>query len=103
MTNEITKPRAEVQVVRGRTYEEVVRKLHTEFPVTDGWAIVRTVNKIITLDVYVERSTAQAVATKTEVYKETVVEPVETSLDTPVAPPEVEIKPVAKTTKKVVK
>lgn len=92
MTNEITKPRAEVQVVRGRTYEEVVRKLHMEFPVTDGWAIVRTVNKIITLDVYVERSTAQA----TE-------ESVEAPLDTPVEDSEVEVKPTAKTTKKVVK
>ena len=48
--------------LRGRNYDEVVRQLVTTYNVSNGWALVRVVNRLTSLDVILERNSEQGVS-----------------------------------------
>ena len=48
--------------LRGRNYDEVVRQLVTTYNVSNGWAVVRVVNRLTSLDVILERNSEQEVS-----------------------------------------
>ena len=51
--------------LRGRNYDEVVRQLVTTYNVSNGWAVVRVVNRLTSLDVILERNSEQGVSSDT--------------------------------------
>jgi hypothetical protein len=59
--------------LRGKNYDEVVRLLVTTYNVSNGWAVVRVVNRLTSLDVILERNSEQGVSKDTvkETQKET--------------------------------
>ena len=46
--------------LRGRNYDEVVRQLISTYNVSNGWSLVRVVNRLTSLDVILERNSEQA-------------------------------------------
>ena len=64
--------------LRGRNYDEVVRQLISTYNSSQGWSLVRVVNRLTSLDVILERNSEQGVS------KDTVKE---TSTDTSKATP----------------
>ena len=68
--------------LRGRNYDAVVRQLVEKYNASEGWAVVRVVPSILSLDVYLERNaeqgngkaTAKPAATKAKVDVEVVDE-----------------------------
>ena len=52
--------------LRGRNYDEVVRQLISTYNVSNGWSLVRVVNRLTSLDVILERNSEQAKDTPTE-------------------------------------
>ena len=62
--------------LRGKNYDDVVRQLVTTYNVSNGWAVVRVVNRLTSLDVILERNSEQG----KEAPKET---PTDTSKATP--------------------
>ena len=68
--------------LRGKNYDDVVRQLVTTYNVSNGWAVVRVVNRLTSLDVILERNSEQGVSKDTG--KEA---PKETSTDTSKATP----------------
>ena len=61
--------------LRGRNYDAVVRQLVEKYNASEGWAVVRVVPSILSIDVYLERNaeqgngkaTAKPAATKAKV------------------------------------
>ena len=51
--------------LRGKNYDEVVRQLVTTYNVSNGWAVVRVVNRLTSLDVILERNSEQVVTKDT--------------------------------------
>ena len=51
--------------LRGKNYDEVVRQLVTTYNVSNGWAVVRVVNRLTSLDVILERNSEQGVSADT--------------------------------------
>ena len=51
--------------LRGRNYDEVVRQLVTTYNVSNGWAVVRVINRLTSLDVILERNSEQGVSKDT--------------------------------------
>ena len=51
--------------LRGRNYDEVVRQLISTYNVSNGWSLVRVVNRLTSLDVILERNSEQGVAKDT--------------------------------------
>lgn len=49
--------------LRGRNYDAVVRQLVEKYNASEGWAVVRVVPSILSLDVYLERNTEQGKGT----------------------------------------
>ena len=45
--------------LRGRNYDTVVRQLVEKYNASEGWAVVRVVPSILSLDVYLERNAEQ--------------------------------------------
>jgi len=45
--------------VNGRNYDAVVRQLVEKYNASEGWAVVRVVPSILSLDVYLERNAEQ--------------------------------------------
>ena len=45
--------------LRGRNYDAVVRQLVDKYNASEGWAVVRVVPSILSLDVYLERNVEQ--------------------------------------------
>ena len=45
--------------LRGRNYDSVVRQLVEKYNASEGWAVVRVVPSILSLDVYLERNAEQ--------------------------------------------
>ena len=45
--------------LRGRNYDDVVRQLVEKYNLSEGWAVVRVVPSILSLDVYLERNAEQ--------------------------------------------
>ena len=52
--------KAEQVRVRGRNFDDVVRQLVEKYNSSEGWAVVKVVPSVITMDVYLERSEEQA-------------------------------------------
>ena len=48
--------------LRGRNYDEVVRQLISTYNVSNGWSLVRVVNRLTSLDVILERNSEQGVS-----------------------------------------
>ena len=55
----------ETYQLRGRNYDEVVRQLVQTYNSSEGWAVVRVVNRLTSLDVILERNSEQGVAKDT--------------------------------------
>lgn len=72
----------ETYQLRGRNYDEVVRQLISTYNVSNGWSLVRVVNRLTSLDVILERNSEQGVSKDTgqETSKATAKE---VSLETP--------------------
>ena len=51
--------------LRGRNYDAVVRQLVDKYNASEGWAVVRVVPSILSLDVYLERNEVQGKAKDT--------------------------------------
>ena len=51
--------------LRGKNYDEVVRQLVTTYNVSNGWSLVRVVNRLTSLDVILERNSEQGVTKDT--------------------------------------
>lgn len=48
--------------VNGRNYDAVVRQLVEKYNASEGWAVVRVVPSILSLDVYLERNSEQGIS-----------------------------------------
>ena len=66
MTNETNKQLsemkqalAETKQLRG-TFDQVIRQINSEYHETNGWAVVRSANTLVSFTVWVERSVKQA-------------------------------------------
>ena len=68
----------ETYQLRGKNYDDVVRQLVQTYNSSQGWAVVRVVNRLTSLDVILERNSEQGVSKDT--VKATAKE---VSLDTP--------------------
>ena len=51
--------------LRGKNYDDVVRQLVSTYNVSNGWALVRVVNRLTSLDVILERNSEQEVSKDT--------------------------------------
>ena len=51
--------------LRGKNYDDVVRQLVTTYNVSNGWAVLRVINRITSLDVILERNNEQGVSLDT--------------------------------------
>ena len=51
--------------LRGKNYDDVVRQLVTTYNSSQGWAVVRVVNRLTSLDVILERNSEQGVSKDT--------------------------------------
>ena len=63
----------ETYQLRGKNYDDVVRQLVQTYNVSNGWAVVRVVNRLTSLDVILERNSEQGVSkdTSADTSKET--------------------------------
>ena len=52
--------------LRGRNYDEVVRQLISTYNVSNGWSLVRVVNRLTSLDVILERNSEKGKETSTD-------------------------------------
>lgn len=52
---------AEIFQLRGRNYDDVVRQLISTYNSSQGWSLVRVVNRLTSLDVILERNSEQGV------------------------------------------
>ena len=68
----------ETYQLRGRNYDDVVRQLVNTYNVSNGWSLVRVVNRLTSLDVILERNSEQGVSkdTSADTSKETTTEKV---------------------------
>ena len=66
----------ETYQLRGRNYDEVVRQLISTYNVSNGWSLVRVVNRLTSLDVILERNSEQGKETQKETSKATPTEKV---------------------------
>ena len=68
----------ETYQLRGRNYDDVVRQLISTYNVSNGWSLVRVVNRLTSLDVILERNSEQGVSKDTvkEIAKTTSTEKV---------------------------
>ena len=57
--------------LRGKNYDDVVRQLVTTYNVSNGWAVVRVVNRLTSLDVILERNSEQGKETQKETSTDT--------------------------------
>ena len=91
----------ETYQLRGRNYDEVVRQLISTYNVSNGWSLVRVVNRLTSLDVILERNSEQGVvkdtskATSKEVSKDT---PTEKVVDADATASDEQLKPSTGTT-----
>lgn len=70
--------------LRGRNYDAVVRQLVEKYNASEGWAVVRVVPSILSLDVYLERNAEQGSGKAAA--KPTASKAVEPKVDTNVSP-----------------
>ena len=55
--------------LRGRNYDDVVRQLISTYNSSQGWSLVRVVNRLTSLDVILERNSEQGVSKDTPTEK----------------------------------
>ena len=55
----------ETYQLRGKNYDDVVRQLVTTYNVSNGWAVLRVINRLTSLDVILERNSEQGVSKDT--------------------------------------
>ena len=55
----------ETYQLRGKNYDDVVRQLVQTYNSSQGWAVVRVVNRLTSLDVILERNSEQGVSKDT--------------------------------------
>ena len=55
----------ETYQLRGRNYDEVVRQLVQTYNSSEGWAVLRVINRLTSLDVILERNSEQGVTKDT--------------------------------------
>lgn len=74
--------------LRGKNYDDVVRRLVENYNSSQGWAVVRVVNRLTSLDVILERNSEQGVSkdTSKDVPTEKVVDADATASDEQVKP-----------------
>ena len=72
--------------LRGRNYDEVVRQLISTYNVSNGWSLVRVVNRLTSLDVILERNSEQAKDTSKATPTEKVVDADATASDEQLKP-----------------
>lgn len=51
--------------LRGKNYDDVVRQLISTYNVSNGWSLVRVVNRLTALDIVLERNSEQGVSSDT--------------------------------------
>ena len=51
--------------LRGKNYDDVVRQLVQTYNVSNGWAVVKVVNRLTALDIVLERNSEQGVSKDT--------------------------------------
>ena len=51
--------------LRGKNYDDVVRQLVQTYNVSNGWAVLRVINRLTALDVVLERNSEQGVSLDT--------------------------------------
>lgn len=51
--------------LRGRNYDDVVRQLVQTYNVSNGWAVLRVINRLTSLDIVLERNSEQGVSSDT--------------------------------------
>ena len=57
--------------LRGKNYDDVVRQLISTYNVSNGWSLVRVVNRLTSLDVILERNSEQGKETQKETSTDT--------------------------------
>ena len=57
--------------LRGKNYDEVVRQLVSTYNVSNGWAVLRVINRLTSLDVILERNSEQGKETQKEISTDT--------------------------------
>ena len=67
--------------LRGKNYDDVVRRLVETYNSSQGWAVVRVVNRLTSLDVILERNSEQAKDASKEAPTEKVVDADATASD----------------------
>lgn len=82
--------------LRGKNYDDVVRQLVQTYNVSNGWAVVRVVNRLTSLDVILERNSEQGVAKDTS---NTVSLPTEKVVDADATASDEQVAPSTGTTK----
>ena len=58
--------------LRGKNYDDVVRQLVSTYNVSNGWAVLRVINRLTSLDVILERNSEQGKETQKETSTDTV-------------------------------
>ena len=86
--NTENKGKLEQYHLRGRNYDAVVRQLVEKYNASEGWAVVRVVPSILSIDVYLERNAEQGggKSTAKAAEKPTESKAVEPKVDTNVSP-----------------
>ena len=59
----------ETYQLRGKNYDDVVRQLVQTYNSSQGWAVVRVVNRLTSLDVILERNSEQGKETSKDTFK----------------------------------
>ena len=86
----------ETYQLRGKNYDDVVRRLVETYNSSQGWAVVRVVNRLTSLDVILERNSEQGVSkdTSADTSKETSkAVPTEKVVDADVTASDEQLKP----------
>ena len=73
--NTENKGKLEQYHLRGRNYDAVVRQLVEKYNASEGWAVVRVVPSILSIDVYLERNAEQGGSKATAAKVDTNVSP----------------------------
>lgn len=76
----------ETYQLRGKNYDDVVRRLVETYNSSQGWAVVRVVNRLTSLDVILERNSEQGGKVSKETSTEKVVDVDATASDEQLAP-----------------
>ena len=89
----------ETYQLRGKNYDDVVRQLVQTYNVSNGWAVVRVVNRLTSLDVILERNSEQGVSKDTsKATSNTVLLPTEKVVDADATASDEQVKPSTGTT-----